>query len=301
MSKIDEWNNLTDEEKRKPENEKLMDEALEEMFSDDENSGNNENNGNESFDDIMNEILGEEKVPQANSKDEFEKMMEEVAADRSVSEPENSIEEIDNTIEYKFTGDTHLQLFNGFCFDTGLGDGYRERTVIKTSDLLEIDGTFNTSEIVLEKRVDKNKLGKIVFKEKQKADDIIIENVGVKGHLDAAIVSIHDTSYVDIYLDITDKRKCAYLLIDYRFDRVRGNITMSKDFYNQLTDQNKHYLMQVSLRSAVNIKEGGNGIHIYVAGRELYDLYDPKPGEMPTIEKEYDELKEILINIGVES
>ena len=301
MSKIDEWNNLIDEEKRKPENEKLMDEALGEMFSDDENSGNNENNANESFDDIMNEILGEEEVPQANSKDEFEKMMEEVAVDRSVSEPENSIEEIDNTIEYKFTGDTHLQLFNGFCFDTGLGDGYRERTVIKTSDLLEIDGTFNTSEIVLEKRVDKNKLGKIVFKEKQKTDDIIIENVGVKGHLDAAIVSIHDTSYVDIYLDITDKRKCAYLLIDYRFDRVRGNITMSKDFYNQLTDQNKHYLMQVSLRSAVNIKEGGNGIHIYVDGRELYDLYDPKPGEMPTIEKEYDELKEILINIGVES
>ena len=301
MSKIDEWNNLIDEEKRKPENEKLMDEALGEMFSDDENSGNNENNANESFDDIMNEILGEEEVPQANSKDEFEKMMEEVAVDRSVSEPENSIEEIDNTIEYKFMGDTHLQLFNGFCFDTGLGDGYRERTVIKTSDLLEIDGTFNTSEIVLEKRVDKNKLGKIVFKEKQKTDDIIIENVGVKGHLDAAIVSIHDTSYVDIYLDITDKRKCAYLLIDYRFDRVRGNITMSKDFYNQLTDQNKHYLMQVSLRSAVNIKEGGNGIHIYVDGRELYDLYDPKPGEMPTIEKEYDELKEILINIGVES
>lgn len=301
MSKIDEWNNLTDEEKRKPENEKLMDEALEEMFSDDENSGNNENNGNESFDDIMNEILGEEEVPQAKSKDEFEKMMEEVAVDRSVSEPENSIEEIDNTIEYKFTGDTHLQLFNGYVFDTGFGDGYRERTVIKTSDLLEIDGTFNTSEIVLEKRVDKNKLGKIVFKEKQKADDIIIENVGVKGHLDAAIVSIHDTSYVDIYLDITDKRKCAYLLIDYRFDRVRGNITMNKDFYNQLTDQNKHYLMQVSLRSAVNIKEGGNGIHIYVDGRELYDLYDPKPGEMPTIEKEYDELKEILINIGVES
>ena len=76
---------------------------------------------------------------------------------------------------------------------------------------------------------------------------------------------------------------------------------MSKDFYNQLTDQNKHYLMQVSLRSAVNIKEGGNGIHIYVDGRELYDLYEPKIGEMPTIEKEYDELKEILINIGVES
>ena len=117
MSKIDEWNNLTDEEKRKPENEKLMDEALKEMFSDDENSGNNENNGNESFDDIMNEILGEEEVPQVKSKDEFEKMMEEVAVDRSVSEPENSIEEIDNTIEYKFTGDTHLQLFNGFCFD----------------------------------------------------------------------------------------------------------------------------------------------------------------------------------------
>ena len=78
-----------------------------------------DNDYSKSFDDIMNDILGEEEVPQANSKDEFEKMMEEVAIDRCVPEPENSIEEINNTIEYKFTGDTHLQLFNGYVFDTG--------------------------------------------------------------------------------------------------------------------------------------------------------------------------------------
>ncbi|MBR1453112.1 MAG: hypothetical protein IJ593_00475 [Lachnospiraceae bacterium] len=296
---------MTIEEQNKLIDELLADEDTEKENNDVEQDETNEQDDeNQSFDDIINEILGEEEKSKTNSKEEFKKMVADVARDKRLISPANSIEEIDNAIEYKFTGDTHLQLFSAYGFESSLGDGYREKTIIKTSDLLEIDGTFNTSELRIDKGDDGNKLGKIVFKENQKTDSLVIKNVGVKGSFDTAIVSIQDTTYVDIDLDITDRRKCTYLLIDNRFDRVSGKINMTREFYDQLTNYNQEYLYSLSLKGKVGIVQGGIGIEVLVDGTPVYELkniYAPGPGEHFNFEKGYADIKDILINSGIDA
>ena len=207
-----------------------------------------ESNYEKTFDEIMNEILGEDDDSDdwPSQSEEFEKTMEEVA-NLDVSEfTDNSVEEIDNTQTYKFGGNAHIKLFNEFCFDTGLGEGYREVTVLQTSSALLIDGTFNTSEVRIEKHPYSSKIGKVVFNDKQKTDSLLIGNAGLCGEFDVTAVSIKDNSYVDITLDITNKTKCAYLLIDTRFDKVCGKIRLSENFYNQMPEQNKQYLLSLS-------------------------------------------------------
>lgn len=257
-----------------------------------------------SFDDIINEILSEVNDDEntKSSEDEFEEMMQEVESFTPLFFAKSSVEEVDNTLTYRFGEDTHLRLFEGYDLDKGLiGEEYREEIHLQTSNLLSIEGTFNTSKIRIEKYPDTTKIGKVFFnhEEKQKADNLIIENVGVVGSFDVPIVSIHDTSYVDIDLDISDKTKCTYLLIDTRFDRVRGKINLSYSFYNQLNNQNKLFLILVNSQNNNHTKNGKAGIQILVEGRPICEEFENT--KVPeNAEQEYSYLKTILQSVDMD-
>ena len=206
-----------------------------------------------SFDEIMNEILGEDNENRKTDKEDFEEKIFEVSRPYEIIEPPSGIEEVENTQKYKFSDDARIGLFNGFSLDTGFGDGYRERTLIQTSHHLEVTGHFNTRDLIIEKHPESDKFGQIEFRDRQKADSLIVENVGLFGEFDVAIISIKDSSFVDINLDITDRSKCTYLLIDTRFDKVRGQIKMSKDFYSQLNTINIGFLVETNKNKLINM------------------------------------------------
>ena len=136
----------------------------------------------------------------------------------------------------------------------------------------------------------KEKYGQVEFNDKQKVDSLTIENAGVFGTFDVAIVSIHDSSYIDIKLDITDKSKCTYLLVDTRFDRVRGKIKMSKDFYSQLNAANIDFLIEVNKSKMLDILVDDEPIEKYMRC-ELSD---------DSISSKYSKIKEMLNDMNVE-
>ena len=239
---------------------------------------------NKSFDEIMNEILGEENENKKSDKELFEEMINEVSIPFDVMDPGNCVEEVENTQIYRFSDNARIGLFNAYSLDTGFGDGYREITLIQTSDLLEVIGSFNTRELKIEKNPDKYKYGQIKFIDKQRCDSLTVENVGVFGSFNVAIVSIHDSSFIDINLDILDKSKCTYVLIDARFDRVRGKINMSKDFYNQLNNENRDMLMNINRLGQIKISVENKNILHYIADYELQE----------NINEEYDDIRQML-------
>lgn len=249
-----------------------------------------DNDYSESFDDIMNDILGRDDTHKKTDKEEFEEKISEVSKSYELLHPVNCIEEVENTQKYMFSDNSKIGLFNSFSFDTGLGDGYRENTLIQTSHHLEVAGHFNTRELKIEKHPMKEKYGQVEFNDKQKVDSLIIENSGVFGTFDVAIVSIHDSSYIDIELDITDKSKCTYLLVDTRFDRVRGKIKMSKDFYSQLNAANIDFLIEVNKSKMLDILVDDEPIEEYMRC-ELSD---------DNISSKYSKIKEMLNDINAE-
>ena len=260
--------------------DKINENEAEEIKSDDEKT----------FDEIMNEILGVDDKNSKTDKEEFEEKIAEVSHPCIVPEPSNCIEEVENTQIYKFSDDARIGLFNGFSLDTGLGDGYRENTLIQTSHHLEVIGHFNTRELKIEKHPTSERFGQVEFNDIQKVDSLIIENAGVFGSFDVAIVSIHDSSFVDINLDITDKSKCTYILIDTRFDRVRGRVNMSKCFYNQLNDENLDFLLNVDKTELVTI---------YVNKKPIFDyIAESKP--VDNIGQEYSNIKDMLYDMRVD-
>ena len=206
------------------------------------------------FDEIIDEILGSSDEDGGDKdNDEFEKMMKEMEELKVSKCVDNRVEEVDNTQTYMFSGNAHLNLINGSFFESGLGDGYREVTQIKTSNGLLIDGSFNTSEIQIDKHPKSFKMGKIVFNDRQKTDNLIVANAGLCGEFDASVVSIKDNSYIDITLDISEKTKCAYLLIDTRFDKVCGKIRLTEKFYNQMPEKNKTLLSNLKDNKHIQI------------------------------------------------
>ena len=244
-----------------------------------------------SFDEIMDEILGEDDNNHKTDKEEFEEKIFEVSRPYEIIEPSSGIEEVENTIKYKFSNDARIELFNGYTLDTGYGDGYRERTLIQTSHHIEVIGHFNTRDLIIEKHPEFDKFGQIEFNDRQKADSLVVENVGLFGEFDVAIISIKDSSFVDINLDITDRSKCTYLLIDTRFDRVRGSINMTKNFYNQLNDENLDFLLNVAKNSKVDIKVDGILIFNYIAN---------ETGDK-NINLEYSHIKDMLTDMRIET
>lgn len=220
------------------------------------------------FDEIMDEIFGEDEKNIKSDKEEFEEKILEVSKPCDIIEPENCVEEIENIQIYKFSDDARIGLFNGFSLDTGLGDGYRENTLLQTSHCLEITGHFNTRDLKIEKHPNSERFGHLEFIDKQMVNSLVVENVGLFGSFDVAIVSIRDSTYVEINLDITDKSKCTYLLIDSRFDRVRGKINISDNFYSQLNVENLKFLINVSKNSTVEICVEGMPISDYITKDE---------------------------------
>lgn len=248
----------------------------------------------ETFDDIMNEILGEDNTTKKTDREEFEEKIFEVSRPYEIIEPPDSVEEIENTQRYRFADDARIGLFNGFSLDTGLGDGYREKTLIQTSHHLEITGHFNTRDLIIEKHSESNRFGQIEFNDRQKVDSLVVENVGLFGEFDVAIVSICDSSYIDIKLDISDKSKCTYLLIDTRFDRVRGKVKMSKDFYNQLNASNIDFLIEVNKSNFIDIIVGDESIDRPIEEHKRYESSDGN------ISSKYSKIKDMLNNLNLE-
>ena len=277
--------------------EKSFDKAIDELLEKDDKGNETEeeidkikSDDEKTFDEIMNEILGVNDKNSKTNKEEFEEKIAEVSCPCIVPEPSNCIEEIENTQKYKFSDDARIRLFNGFILDTGFGEGYRERTLIQTSDHLEVLGSFNTRELIIEKHPIREKYGQVEFNDKQKIDSLIIENVGIFGSFDVAVVSIHDSSYVDIKLDITDKSKCTYLLLDTRFDRVRGRINMSNDFYSQLNAKNIDFLIEINKSEVIKILVDDIPIEDYFAN---YDFDD-------NLNMKYSNIKDMLNNMNVD-
>lgn len=227
-----------------------------------------ENFDDKTFDDIMNEILGDDNSKKKTDREEFEELIKGASTPFDFIDPVSCIEEIENRQIYKFSDDARIGLFNGDIFDTGLGEGYREITQIQTSNCLEITGHFNTRDLKIEKHPEKYRFGQVKFIDRQKCDSLTVEKVGLFGNFDVAVVSINDSSYIDINLDISNKTKCTYLLIDTRFDRVRGKINMSQDFYNQLYSVNLDLLLNIDKKGKVEILVENEKIETYMANRK---------------------------------
>ena len=205
-------------------------------------------------DEILNEILAEDDENRKTDKEEFEEKIQEVSTPLTTVEASNWTSECGNTQEYTFSDNAKIWLSNDYdIFDTEFDSCYRESVLLQTSHHLAVAGSFNTKKLVIRKNPFHDKFGQVEFDYKQKTDSLIIENTGVFGEFDAAVVSIHDSSYVDIYLDITDKSKCTYLLIDTRFDRVRGKINMSHNFYAQLNASNLDLLIEINKNRMIKI------------------------------------------------
>ena len=255
------------------------DEVLEVSDSDDDKT----------FDDIMNEILGEDDSERKTDRDEFEEKISKVSRSLDMGYTPNCVEVFENTQTYKFSDDARIGLFNGFSFDVGVGEGFREKTLLQTSHNLEVSGRFNTRDLTIEKHPESEMFGHVELDEKQKVDSLTVGNVGLFGEFDAAIVSILDSTYVDITLDISDKSKCTYLLVDARFDRVCGKINMTKDFYNQLSRVNLDYLINIDELCDVEIEVEHMPISEYMANKI--------PSE--SIGADYSTLEEILYDMGV--
>ena len=249
-----------------------------------------DNDYSESFDDIMNDILGKDDNNHKTDKEEFEEKIFEVSRPYEIIEPNNCVEEVENTQKYRFSDDARIGLFNGFSLDTGIGDGYRERTLVQTSHHLEVTGHFNTRDLIIEKHPEFDKFGQIEFNDKQKADNLVVENVGLFGEFDVAIISIKDSSFVDIKLDITDRSKCTYLLIDTRFDRVHGQIKMSKDFYSQLNAINIGFLVETNKSKLVNILVDDKPIEEYISHASSAD----------NINLKYSQIKDMLCTMNID-
>lgn len=243
-----------------------------------------------SFDEIIDEILRDDNNKKKTDKEEFEDMIKDVSSPFDRIESASSIEEIENMQVYKFSDEAKIGLFNGYIFDTGLGDGYREITKIQTSNRLEVTGHFNTRDLKIEKHPDKYKYGHVKFIDNQKCDSLTIEKVGLYGSFDAAIVLINDSSYVDINLDISNKSKCTYLLIDTRFDRVRGKINMTKDFYNQLNAANIDFLIEVNKSKMIEILVDEKPIVEFMR----FDITEE------SISSKYSKIKDMLNDMNVE-
>ena len=247
--------------KAEHEDEKSFEEVIEEMFGkDDENNETDEeteiikSDDEKTFDEIMNEILGEDDKNRKTDKEEFEEKIQEVSTPCTAVEAKNWTSEFGNSQEYTFSDNAKIWLSNYYdIFDTEFDSCYRESVLLQTSHHLDVAGSFNTKKLVIRKNPFHDKFGQVEFDSKQKTDSLIIENAGVFGEFDAAVVSIHDSSYVDIYLDITDKSKCTYLLIDTRFDRVRGKINMSHNFYAQLNANNLDLLIEINKNRMIKI------------------------------------------------
>ena len=249
-----------------------------------------ENKDEKTFDEIMNEILGEDNENVKTDREEFEEMIKDVSIPFDNIYPLSCLEEIENRQIYKFSDDARIGLFNGDIFDTGFGEGYREITQIQTSNCLEITGHFNTRDLKIEKHPDKYRFGQVKFIDKQKCDSLVVEKVGLFGNFDASLVSINDSSFVDINLDISNKSKCTYLLIDTRFDRVRGKINMSKDYYNQLNVVNIDYLVEVNKSKMLEILVDDKPIEKYLRYKSSDDSLSSK----------YSKIREMLNEIYVE-
>lgn len=243
----------------------------------------------ETLDKLLDELI-DDGPPVKSDMDVFEQAISNFSEFREPPEISTCIEEVDNTQIYKFSDDAKLNLFNGSYFDTGLGEGYRERTLIQTSCSLEIKGTFNTRDLQIENYPSYVDFGQVKFLDKQKSDTLIVENVGLFGSFDTSIVSIRDSSYVDIDIDLTNKSKCAYLLVDTRFNRVRGKINISKSFYSQLNNENKDFLIAISDEKNLTISIEGTPIARYI---------EKKYGSS-NIVQQYSNIKEILSEITID-
>ena len=222
-----------------------------------------ENKEEKTFDEIMNEILGEDNENVKTDKEEFEEMIKDVSIPFDNIYPLSCLEEIENRQIYKFSDDARIGLFNGDIFDIPF---------------------------MVEKHPDKYRFGQVKFIDKQKCDSLVVEKVGLFGNFDASLVSINDSSFVDIKLDISNKSKCTYLLIDTRFDRVRGKINMSKDFYNQLNIVNIDYLVEVNKSKMLEILVDDKPIEKYLRYKSSDDSLSSK----------YSKIKEMLNEIYVE-
>lgn len=213
------------------------------------------NSCSESVDCSINEILNEDTdASKKLSQDEEFKMTMEEIANRDVNEfIDTAVEEIENVLTYKFASNAHIKLSNNCLLDTGIEEKYQKIIQLKTSNNLLIDGTFTARELRVGNHPDSINIGKIVFNDKQKVDTLLIGNAGVCGTFDAISVFIKNNACVDISLDISNKTKCAYLLIDMRFNKVCGKIRLTEGFFNQMSELNKKFILSLSKNEQVKI------------------------------------------------
>ena len=169
--------------------------------------------------------------------------------------PKNIINIKDNIIKCRYLNESHLSINDDKKYDGVL---------IEAADSIVVESILNAKLMYLKKYEEKPLYGRVTFKTEQNIDALFIRNVGVKGTFISPIVYINGFAILDINLDVKDDFISPVIIIDTDSKNIRGNINITENYYNKLSDKNKNFLEWICSHGP---------LHLFVDGKTKYN-YD---------------------------
>ena len=196
-----------------------------------------------------------------------------------------------DNLYYRFDSNTELNLDAAFKKDQNAyehDEENRERkhfeslkkynkVELLTSNELIINGQFNVDLLKISKGYNCDSAGQVMINDSLYAKYLLIGEVSVVGSFISQVVEINQNANLDINLDVKDRFINTYLVYDIKSKNIKGKINMSNDFYGQMPELNKKYLLDENNECPLELYVNGKPIKKYnihndnfVKNREQY-------------------------------